>query len=155
MANSEFENAKKAVSRISTLNEDALYSELGKRLRMNQSDPRTAVNFEPEKEPEFETLGFEQARELGRVFFERVHLQAFNLVCGADAEESKEREQLINAFGIGKEAVASALAAVLVAHLAMAPAVAAVVAVIAIKLFFKPAHGAMCEVWKKNLPDGK
>jgi hypothetical protein len=57
----------------------------------------------------------------------------------------------VDAFGIGGEAVATALAAVMVTSLGLAPAVAAVVAALAIKLFFRPAHGAMCDVWKGKL----
>jgi hypothetical protein len=56
-----------------------------------------------------------------------------------------------SAFGLGKEDIGAAIAALLVAHLALAPASAAVVAVLIVKLFFRPAVDAMCQVWSENL----
>lgn len=44
------------------------------------------------------------------------------------------------------------IAGLLVANLAMAPAAATVVAALVLRLFFKPAYGAMCEVWRTKLP---
>jgi hypothetical protein len=41
---------------------------------------------------------------------------------------------------------------VLVAQLGIAPILAAAVAALIIRLFFKPAYQEMCVIWKKKLP---
>jgi hypothetical protein len=48
--------------------------------------------------------------------------------------------------------VAGAIAGLLIANLAIAPAIATVVAALIIKLFFRPTYTEFCRVWKKNLP---
>ena len=142
--------AQSAVSKLlSVTDKDQLYLELGKRLAINRIDHRKASDFEPEVEPEFETLGFaSDLKQAGILYFGRVNKQAYELVCGSAADDLKERDSLTKAFGIGPDAVAAALAPILVSHLAIAPAIAAVVAALTMKLFFRPGYDTMCEVWK-------
>src|SRR5262245_20427946 len=111
---------------------DQLYLEIGKRLQEIRRDPTIAGDFDLTPRPGVEGLGAGQLSELGREYFRRVNAQAYGLVCGADAPNTAERESLLKKFGLGKEAVAPALAALLVAHLAFAPAIAAVIAAIAV-----------------------
>ncbi len=145
--------ARTAVAALSSKDDDALFLELGKRVAMNRKDPRTVTDFDPTVEPEFEALGvMSDLVTLGRDFFGRVNKQAYELMCGADAEDSQERKKLTEAFGLGKDAIGAALAALLVAYLGLAPALAAVVAALALRLFFKPGYEAMCDLWKSKLP---
>jgi hypothetical protein len=145
--------ARPAMKELGQKSDDELYAELGARLMLLSRDPKMTGEFKPEEPIEIESLGFAaDLKNFGLKFFNRVNRQAYELVCGTDAEESKEREDLLNAFGIGKEAVGPVLAGLLVAHLGLAPLIAAAVAAIVIRLFFKPAYQAMCDVWKGKLP---
>lgn len=141
-----------AVEKLEAATDDKLFLALGARLTINKSDPIGVANFDVD-EPEYETLGMlNDLTVFGRRYFERVNEQCYDLVCGIATEASTERATLLKAFSLGKSEVAAAMAALLVSQLAIAPAIATVVAVIAIKLFFAPAHEAMCEVWKGKLP---
>jgi hypothetical protein len=145
--------AQAAVDTLAAKTDDELYVELGKRLAMNRTDPKKVAEFQPQIPPEFETLGMvADLKALGRNYFSRVNKGAYELMCGSDADDTRERKKLVEAFGIGKEAVAAALAALLVAYLGIAPALAAVVAALVLRLFFRPAYDATCDLWKSKLP---
>jgi hypothetical protein len=144
--------ARPATEKLEAKQTDDLYLEIGMRLQEIRRDPALAGDFDLTAKPDAEGMGANQLSELGRQYFRRVSTQSYDLVCGAEAPNTAERENLLKKFGLGKEAVAPALAALLVAHLALAPAIAAVIAAIAVRLFFKPGYDLMCEAWKKNLP---
>jgi hypothetical protein len=147
--------AQPALEKLLERDERNLYAELGMRLEAIKQDPSISGNFDLDAQG-YEAFGVPKViRDFGQQFFERMSVQAYALVCGSNAEHSQEREKLISAFGIGKEAVAPALAALMVSSLGLAPALAAVLAALVIKLFFKPGHAAMCEVWKARLPQAK
>lgn len=145
--------AQPATERLLTLDDDALYAELAVRLQAIKQDPTASADFDlTVNQSSVEAMGaWDNLTDFGRRFFDRMSKQAYALMCGADADDSNERQQLTEAFGIGKDAVAPALAALLVAQLGLASAIAAVLAAIAIRLFFKPAYEAMCEVWHDKL----
>jgi hypothetical protein len=148
--------AKPVVDRFSELSEDDLFEELGKRLRTIEIDPAASGHFELSGEVPVETYGLStDLREFGRRYLRRVNRQAFELVCGTDAAASTERSQLLNAFGLGREAVAAALTALLIAQLGIAPLVGVAVAAVIMRLVFTPTHGAMCDVWAAKFADGK
>lgn len=110
-------------------------------------------HFDVQPDQTLESQGImEDFAGFGRRYFQRLNLQAYALVCGSDAENSEQRQELIHAFGIGRDAVAPALAAMLVGYLGLAPAIAAVVAALMIRLFFQPGYEAMCDTWKTKLP---
>ncbi len=147
--------ARPAVESLVTYEEDDLYQELGRRLQAIQRDPSISASFEPAITPGLEPQGAaEDLKKFGKRFFARANAQAYQLVCGQNAENSEERERVLDAFGIGKEAVAAAIAALLVAQLGLAPAVAAVVAALVIRVFFRPAYESMCDVWKEKVEGG-
>ncbi len=134
--------------------ETKLYAELTNRVYAIRANPSLGGSFAPEY-PHVEDYGAKEDLEaFGKRFFDRLSAQAYELMCGSDAENTQERKKLVDAFGIGKQAVAPALAALLVTYLGLAPAIAAVVAAIAITLFFQSAYGAMCDIWKTKLPKG-
>ena len=60
------------------------------------------------------------AIDFGKRFFKRVNEQAFSLVCGPDATDVREREQLMQAFGLGSEAVTGVLATLFIAQSVLA-----------------------------------
>ena len=144
--------ARPATEKLLSAEVGALYVELGKRLREVRRDPSLASAFDMTTDSALETMGSDKLREFGHQFFNRMNKQAYALMCGADSQNSAERESLFKAFGFGKDAVAPALTALLVVQLGLAPAIATVLAVLAVKLFFEPGYDAMCDAWKKGLP---
>ncbi len=143
--------AQPAVDKLLPSDDDVLFVELANRVQAMQHNPAIGGTFDPNL-PVLESLGVvDDLKDFGQRFFDRLSKEAYNLVCGAEAEHTEERQNLIAAFGLGKEAVAATLAATLVGYLGLAPAVAAVVAALAIRLFFRPAYGATCDVWKEKL----
>jgi hypothetical protein len=148
--------ARPAVDDLLQASESQLYEELGIRAKAIASDPAASGSFAPDVTFDAAAMGpLDDLRSFGEKFFKRFNAEAYNLVCGEDAEDTEERNALLEAFNLdeGVEgAVTAAMAALLVAHLAIAPAIAAVVAAIIYKLFFRSAHAAMCGVWKEKLP---
>jgi len=146
------ELAKPSVASLFQSDPDQLYEQLGIRMRALGHDPAVAASFAPDISYDAKFMGpLDSIRRFGELYFKRVSRQCHDLVCGQDAKDTDERKKVVNAFGFSKEDVGSAVAALLVAHLAMAPAIAAVMAVLIVKLFFRPAIDAMCETWRENL----
>jgi hypothetical protein len=145
--------AEPALNKLLQSEPDQLFAELGLRRLAILDDPTQAGMFETSATFDAPFAGpLDVMRDFGRKFFDRFSKDAYQLVCGADAQNSEERNKLLDAFGGGKAAFAAALSAALVSWFGWAPAIAAVVAALIIRLFFKNAYGAMCEVWKERLP---
>ena len=148
-------SAQPAVSDLLQSDESQLYEQLGIRVQAIRRDPSISGSFAPQVTYDAAAMGpLDDLRDFGQRFFERFQGQAYNLICGTGQEDSDERKGVLDAFGIGKEEVAAAIAAVLVAQLAIVPAVASVVAALVVRLCFRPAYGAMCDVWKTKVPAG-
>jgi hypothetical protein len=148
--------ARPAVAPLLTKSTDDLYLEIGARQAEIRRNPAVAAGFAPAGPIEIESLGMrDDLRDFGKRFFNKMNRQAYELVCGADADNSKERQDLLAALGLKDKAMATAaLAALLVAQLGLAALIAAPVAAIAMSLAFQPAYQSMCEVWKTKLPAG-
>jgi hypothetical protein len=132
---------------------DQLYAELGLRRKAIDADPSQAGLFETTATYDAPFAGpLDALKEFGKDFFDRVSKDVYELVCGTDANDKDEREKLGKAFGMGKAAFASSLAAICVSSFGWAPAIAVVVATLVVKLFLNNAYDAMCQVWKKRLP---
>jgi len=142
-----------AVKQLLQSDEDQLYEELAIRNKAILKDPSLAGSFSPEASYDAALVGpMDDLRKFGRIFFSRLNRDCYGLVCGSEQVNTQEREKVVKAFGLGKTEVAAAIAAIMVAHFAMAPAIAAVVGALIVKLFFRNAQEAMCEVWKQKLP---
>ncbi len=145
--------ARPAIDSLLQSDESQLYEELAIRLKAMGSDPAKSGSFAPAVTYDAATMGFlDDLRDFGKRFMERMNVSFYNLVCGKQGEDVKERKKVAEAFGIGKTEVAAVLAGLLVSEFGLAPAIAAVVASLIIKLFFRNAYEAMCEVWKGKLP---
>jgi hypothetical protein len=142
--------AKPAIEKLEESDENQLYQELGIRLKAIATNPSLAGSFDPAVTYSAPLMGpLDDVKLFGKKFFEKMSREAYGLVCGGGltAEEQKKfTEALGNKIDFG-----TWLAAILVAHWAIAPAIAAVVAALVVRLFFKPAHSAMCEVWAGKL----
>jgi hypothetical protein len=148
------DQARPAVQALMDKDEEQLYQELGLRLRAMQENPALSGSFTPQIDTHLEALGpVEDLKDFGQRFFKRVNKQAYQLICGTEAADSEERENIIDAFGIGREAVAPAIAALLVTHMGMAPAIAAVVTTLILRLVFRNAFESMCEVWGEKFQE--
>ena len=131
---------------------DQLYERLGLNLRAISVNPEQAGHFDLAVAHDVETLGpLDGLTEFGRRYFRKVEAQIHALIC--NSESHQDREKLTAAFGLGRDAVAATIAALLVSSLGLAPAIAVVLAPITIKLFFVPAREAMCEQWDERLAD--
>ncbi len=146
--------AQPAVANLLNQDTDQLYAELGKRLHAMRTEPALAGSFAPSLPPQT-LMGLapsDALRTFGKTFFDRLNVQAYDLVCGTNADATQQRENIFTAFTSGTAGVGGVLAALLVSQLGLAPAIAGVVAALVIKLFFKPAYDAMCAAWKEGLP---
>jgi len=144
--------ARSAVDEINGLSEDQLYTELGSRLGSIARAPDGSDQFNMNSGQALEGYApLDELKKLGQKFFARWNREAFNLVCGASNDDARARQQVAQAFGLGPEAVAATIAAVLTAHVGLAAALSTVVAMLAVRLFFKPGHQAMCDYWKEKL----
>jgi hypothetical protein len=140
--------ARPAVEQLMQSDEDQLYVELGVRTHAIRQNPSLAGSFNPAVSYNAALMGpMDDIRAFGRSFFDRLGRDCYSLVCGEKAVDAEERNKLQKAFTLGKTEVAAGIAGLLVAHLAIAPAIAAVLAALVVKLFFRNAHAAMCEVW--------
>jgi hypothetical protein len=143
--------AAPVVADLTQLDDDQLYQQLALRLQHLEKDHESAGDLRLEVAYQPELMGpLDDLALFGRRFFERFNRDAFNLVCSA--EDAQERQQVKQAFGLGREAVGGAIVGLLVAHLALAPAVAAVVAALIVRLFLENSYEAMCSVWRDRLP---
>jgi hypothetical protein len=142
--------AQKATDQLVETDLDYLFDRLGTTLRVVSIKPELSGDFELDVSSDVEALGpLDGIADFGRRYFLKVEVQVHRLICSAD--EKQDRQKLAHAFGLGREAVAATIAALLVSSLGFAPAVAAVLAAISIKVFFEPAQETMCEQWDERL----
>lgn len=143
--------AAPVVADMAQLDDDQLYQQLALRVQALAADYERAGDLRLEVSYQPELMGpLDDLAEFGRRFFERFNRDAYDLVCSS--AEAEERQKVRQAFGIGREAVGGAIVALLVTHLALAPAVATVVAALIIRLFLENSYEAMCSVWGDRLP---
>lgn len=144
--------AERAVEKLLEGEDEQLYEQLGIRAKAIAEDPKCGGVFEPDVAYDGVQMGLmEDVREFGRRIFQRWNAEAYKLVCGSDPNDKEDREEVLKAFGVGDVAAGAALATLLVTHLGLAPALAAVISALVVKRFFQPAHEEFCEVWKKNV----
>lgn len=148
--------AEPAVSKLLKADEDQLYEQLGIRAKAVAADPTVGSSFDPSVTYDQAEMGLkEDVREFGQRLFRRWEVEAYKLICGSDYEDQQDRKELVNSFGVSDVAVAAALSALLVTHLGLVPALAAVIAALVVKHFFRPAYEEFCQVWNKKLPRGE
>lgn len=145
--------AEPAIKKLLKSDEEQLYEKLGIRAKAIAEDPTKGSLFEPQVTYDQAQMGLkEDVMEFGQRLFNRWNMEAYKLICGYDLQDQKDRKDLIKAFSSNDEVtIATALSVLLVTNLGLAPAIAAVVAALLVKRFFRPAHEEFCRVWKKNL----
>jgi hypothetical protein len=144
--------AESAVERLLKADEEQLYEQLGMRAKAIEKDPSIAGSFDPQVIYDQAQMGLkDDILELGHRLFRRWNAEAYNLVCGSEEKDTKDRENLTKAFGVSDAAVAAILSATLVTTFGLAPAIAAVIAAIIVKRFCRPAYEEFCRVWQKHI----
>jgi hypothetical protein len=145
------QQAQPAVEKLLKADESQLYEQLGIRAKAMAQDPAKSGSFEPQVTYEAAQMGLkEDVKDLGQRMFKLWNVQAYQVVCSTQVQDQQARNDMLNAFGVNETAVAAVLASLLVAQLGLAPAIAAVVAALVIKLFFRPAYEEFCGAWKKS-----
>jgi hypothetical protein len=145
--------SEQTMSLLLQSSEDQLYEQLGIRAKAIAANPAAAGSYEPSVTYDGAAMGpLDDVRDFGRRLFNRWNREAWNLACSDD--EGSDRKKLLEAFGGGQAAVAATLSGLLVAHFGLAPALAAIVAALALKHFFRPAYQEFCNFWQEKLPKG-
>lgn len=146
------EQAKAAVEKLLKARDDQLFIELGLRDKAIAVDPSVGDQYDPDITYDADFAGpMDALKEFGQRYFDKVNKQVYELVCGDTKESQQELGKLREAFGFDKTTFAAMLAGVLVSSLGWAPAIAAVVAALVVKLFFRPGYDLACQMWKENL----
>jgi hypothetical protein len=147
------DQAKAAVEKLLQSPEDQLFAELGLRGKAIADDPAVAGQFDPDISYDAEFAGpMDALKEFGQRYFDKVNRQVYDLVCGDAKESQEDRSKLRDAFGMDKTTFAAVLGGVLVSSFGWAPAIAAVVAALVVKIFFRPGYELACQMWREKLP---
>jgi hypothetical protein len=145
--------AQAAAEKLLKADESQLYEILGMRAKAIAADPATAGSFDPTVAYDESLMGIRQdVIEFGQRLFRRWSVEAYGIICGEGADDQSDRKELAEAFGLGDAVVAGAITTALVSGLGLAPAVAAVIAALLVKRFFRPGCQEFCAAWKKHLP---
>lgn len=144
--------AEAAIEKLLAASEGDLYETLGIRARALASSPELAGSFDPQVTYSVHEMGaLDDVRAFGRRLFARWSKEAHKLVCGTDPEDAGDRKKLEEALGMGNVTFAGLLATLLTAHFGLAPALAAVVAAIVLRVFFRPTLEEICASWHASL----
>ena len=121
-------------SRVSTStpdDEEGLYRLLGMRMRMLERDPSVAGDFAPRSVAPAELgITVPTCSNSAATAFLRIAAIGQTLVCGTEANQGFYLQRLLTTLGTDTATVTAAVATLLIAQLAIAPAVAGVVATI-------------------------
>jgi hypothetical protein len=149
------EQARPVVEKLLKAEETQLYEELGIRAKAIAQDLPKASSFEPMAVYDSAQMGLkEDVLDFGQRLFRRWSAEAHKLICGGEPDDEADRKGLAEAFGVGETSVAAALCALMVTHLGVAPALAAVAGALIARRFFRPAYDEFCQVWGKSLSQG-
>ena len=151
---SEAEKVKPTISKLLQMKEADLQDLLARRALAIGTDESLAGSFQPKFHYDVKTMGTaeENLREYGEQLFNRLNKSCYDLICGQGSSDSSQRSQVLSAFHLTPADLASALTVLLITHLAVAPPLAVVIASLIVTRVGTAAHGALCDVWSKNLP---
>lgn len=89
--------------------------------------------------------------QAGRNIVKRWHLALHDIICGKDEEATALRQDILKALKADQNAIAAAIAALMVAQFGLLAAVAAPVSVIIVKRLGKPVVDELCSAWDAAL----
>jgi hypothetical protein len=140
-----------AAEKLQHSSESQLFEELGLRERAVVQDPALASQFDLQPAEEVVMGIREEAAAFGRQLFARWEKEAYQLLCGKASTDSTDRKKLADAFGMSDVVVSASIATALVGSFGLAAPVAAVIAAILIKRFFRPGYEEFCRFWGKSV----
>jgi hypothetical protein len=144
--------AVQAVAKLLGADESQLYETLGIREKAIEKSPELANRYDIDVDYDATEMGPKEfLRDLGVNILRRWNKEAYKLICGGGSADEKDRNDLVRLVASGSVDAGGVLAGILVASLGIAPAIAAVIAVIVLKRFVKPAGEEFCKLWAKNL----
>ncbi|WP_316187733.1 MULTISPECIES: hypothetical protein [unclassified Bradyrhizobium] len=144
---------KMAVEKLLESEPDQLFEELGLRKSAMLAEPHRAGAFDSDATFDAPFAGpLEFMGDIGRRFFERINRDVYDLVCGTDSANATERKVILESMNLGETMFATTLVGAIVSTFGIAPTLATVVAALVVRLFFKDAYTATCDVWKEHLP---
>jgi len=140
------------ISELLQSDEDQLLEQLGMRSAVVSRDVTRSADFQLSvKAADIAAMGIkDDMKVVGGKIVRRWNRSAYELACGTDPDDSRSREDLQKALGIGEGAAIAALTAGLIGIGLMA-ALAPLIATIIVKKFFNPAYGEFCGYWKQKL----
>jgi hypothetical protein len=132
--------------------DEALFRELGQRAYKLEAVSESALShgLQDDRTQSLEGLG-DYFSTLGRRIFRRVTREVHGLLCGDRAEDASDRAKLRDAFGLGGDAVVTAIVSVLASVFGIANPIAAVIAALIAKRLLKPAYEETCTYWGEQL----
>jgi hypothetical protein len=141
------DEALSAVEGLQDADDDELFRQLGLRMRAMERDPKLAGHFAPPAaalEPMGMTLG--DIITAGRHAFATLSKASYALLCSSGSAGGRF-DAFVDTLGTNRMAITAALATVLVAQIGIAPAIAGVVATLAIGKAAPASMEIMCTMW--------
>lgn len=145
------DEALQAVQALEDADDEELYRQLGLRIKAIERDPAVAGQFSPPRallEPMGLTVGDVVAA--GRKAFAQLSQAGYGLLCGGGQAQGGYFDNLVATLGTNRAAVTAGLATLLIAQLGLAPAIAGVVAALAIGRAAPASLQALCTGWAKK-----
>jgi hypothetical protein len=149
------EETESVAKRLLETDPEKLYEEIAIRTETILKDPTTAGSF-AKIQPDGQQMGVmrDALQDLGKRIFQRWNVEARNLFCGTDPNTQKNKAELKKAFGVSGDvqvAVVASMTTLLVMNFSIAPAIAAAIAALIVKLFFRPAYEEFCKFWGEHI----
>lgn len=141
------EVARAAVSDLRAKSDDDLYRLLAVRVKTIERDPSTAGSFAPKVRSAEMGIAPADLLAFGKTAFARIGVAGHAVVCGEGADQGYHLQRLLATLNTDVNTVTAAVAGLLIAQLAIAPAVASVVATLVIGKVAPTSVDALCRVW--------
>lgn len=142
------EEALQAVRALEDADDDELFRQLGLRMKAIERDPSVAGQFAPSRaalEPMGISLG--DVIDAGRKAFSGLSQSGYGLLCGGGSMQGSHFDNFMATLGTNRMAITAGLATLLVTSIGIAPAIAGVVATLAIGKAAPATLQGICTVW--------
>lgn len=142
-----------AVTNLGKSDSDALYASLGFSSHMFPQAPQDFATPKSNVISDDELAGpVDDAILLGKRILRRWQKAIYDLVCGTEDADPQVRKTILNALKLdSSDALAAAVASVLISFFSVAPAVAAIVGVLFGKVLLPAAGEEVCSFWKERI----